>query len=228
MSLSALAGPSQNEADARASTSMSEILLEPLNQLQTLSQQLFLSLGPPQARPPPPPSISSFLSVDAALAAAVQLSRIHQVKQRKIEQLKGEVLDLHRRWRLIVQELEEGRKELGVMVKEGDERIKAIEDAKAGMFISATRPSQRPLSCSLQMLARMFSCYPLPRTTCICTKPFRLHIGASQHAGLDAPRPAPASSVLPAVPERRKDAARTYERRSAARPARRNPFSGKT
>ncbi|KAL6309306.1 vitamin-D-receptor interacting mediator subunit 4-domain-containing protein [Sparassis latifolia] len=109
---------------------MTEILLEPLNTLQALSQQLFQSLGPVQARPPPPPPISVFVAVDDALASAVQLSRTHQVKQRRIEQLKREVLELEGRWRQIVQELEDGRRELGVIVRDGEERIKSIEEAK--------------------------------------------------------------------------------------------------
>ncbi|OCH91489.1 hypothetical protein OBBRIDRAFT_812116 [Obba rivulosa] len=109
---------------------MTEILLQPLDQLQTLSQTLFRSLGPPQARPPPPPPVASFLVVDAELAAVVQLTRVHQVKQRQIEQLKDEVLDLDRRWREIVRGLEEGRRELEEMVQEGEDRIKAIHEAK--------------------------------------------------------------------------------------------------
>ncbi|OSX64442.1 hypothetical protein POSPLADRAFT_1137845 [Postia placenta MAD-698-R-SB12] len=110
---------------------MSDILLDPLNQLQTLSHQLFLSLGPTQARGPPPPPTSSFLAVDATLASAVQLARRHQVKQRAIERLKSEVLALDTRWREIVCALEQGTRELAALVKEGDERIKAIEDAQA-------------------------------------------------------------------------------------------------
>ena len=76
------------------SASMSEILLDPLARMQTLSHTLFQSLGPPQSRPPPPPSVGELLAVDAQLAAAVQVARTHQVKQRRIEQLKDEVLDL--------------------------------------------------------------------------------------------------------------------------------------
>ncbi|CCM00245.1 uncharacterized protein FIBRA_02274 [Fibroporia radiculosa] len=117
--------------DVEQSLSMTDILLDPLNQLQALSQQLFLSLGPAQAKPPPTPPISAFLSVDAALASAVQLSRAHQVRQRRIEQLKRDVLDLDRHWRQIVLELDDGRKELDALVREGTERISAIEDAKA-------------------------------------------------------------------------------------------------
>ncbi|KAI0738589.1 vitamin-D-receptor interacting mediator subunit 4-domain-containing protein [Daedaleopsis nitida] len=110
---------------------MSEILLDPLARLQTLSHTLFQSLGPPQTRPPPPPSVSELLALDAQLAAAVQLATAHQVKQRRIEHLKEEVLDLDRRWRDIVRTLDEGRRELDAIVREGEERIKAIEEAKA-------------------------------------------------------------------------------------------------
>lgn len=115
-----------------APPSMTDLLLQPLDQLQNISQTLFRSLGPPQSKPPPPPSIASFLAVDAELAAAVQLTRVHQVKQRHIEQIKDEVLELDRRWREIVRELEQGRRELEEMVQEGEERIKAIHEAKAG------------------------------------------------------------------------------------------------
>ncbi|OSD04771.1 hypothetical protein PYCCODRAFT_1363299 [Trametes coccinea BRFM310] len=110
---------------------MTEILLEPLSRLQTLSHTLFLSLGPPQNRPPPPPSVSELLAVDAQLAAAARLAQTHQVKQRRIEQLKEEVLELDRRWREVVGTLDEGRRELDAIIREGEERIKAIEEAKA-------------------------------------------------------------------------------------------------
>ncbi len=75
---------------------MSEILLDPLAHLQALSHTVFQSLGPPQSRPPPPPSVGELLAVDAQLATAVQVARAPQVKQRRIEQLKDEVLDLAR------------------------------------------------------------------------------------------------------------------------------------
>ncbi|EPT02981.1 hypothetical protein FOMPIDRAFT_1047349 [Fomitopsis schrenkii] len=109
---------------------MSSILLEPLGQLQDLSQQLFLSLGPPQSKPPPAPPVSAFLEVDAVLADAVQRARAHQVRQRRIEALKADILELEDEWRGVVESLEEGRRELEGIVKEGEERLKAIEDAK--------------------------------------------------------------------------------------------------
>ncbi|KAI0718822.1 vitamin-D-receptor interacting mediator subunit 4-domain-containing protein [Fomitopsis betulina] len=109
---------------------MSSILLGPLGQLQDLSQQLFLSLGPAQSKPPPAPPVSAFLEVDAALADAVQRARAHQVRQRRIEALKIDILELEGEWREVVDSLEEGRRELEAVVEEGEERLKAIEDAK--------------------------------------------------------------------------------------------------
>ncbi|KAI0079367.1 hypothetical protein K474DRAFT_1592159 [Panus rudis PR-1116 ss-1] len=111
---------------------MTQILLEPLDQLQHLTQQLFQSLSSTQARPIPPPSPADFLAVDAALAAATQLARKHQVKQRKIERLKNEVLMLDGKWRETVESLEHGKRELDNIIAEGEERIKAIEEAKSG------------------------------------------------------------------------------------------------
>lgn len=115
---------------------MSSILLGPLGQLQDLSQQLFLSLGPAQSKPPPAPPVSAFLEVDAALADAVQRARAHQVRQRRIEALKIDILELEGEWREVVDSLEEGRRELEAVVEEGEERLKAIEDAKKGALYS--------------------------------------------------------------------------------------------
>ncbi|KAI0319982.1 vitamin-D-receptor interacting mediator subunit 4-domain-containing protein, partial [Amylostereum chailletii] len=103
----------------------------PLNNLHALSQALFLSLSPPQTKPPPPPPISAFSDCDAALATALHLARTHQVKQRRIETLKDQVVELENAWRAIVADLEQGRLELEALIEEGDERIKAIEQAKA-------------------------------------------------------------------------------------------------
>ncbi|TFK74954.1 hypothetical protein BDN72DRAFT_731927, partial [Pluteus cervinus] len=109
---------------------MSGILLEPLNDLQALAHKLFLSLSPEHNKPPPPPSVSEFLACDQALATAVNLAQHHQVKQKKIEEIEKEILDLDTRWREICTELENGKKELEDMLTEGETRMKAIEDAK--------------------------------------------------------------------------------------------------
>lgn len=121
--------------------SMNEIISQPLLELQSLSQSLFLSLSPPQSKPPPPPSITSFLACDAALASAIQLARLHQTKQRRIERLKEDVLDLEDRWREICKELEGGKRELEAMIEEGKERCKAIEEAKTGLSRMFFRPN---------------------------------------------------------------------------------------
>lgn len=113
---------------------MSEILLQPLNDLQTLTQTLFHSLSPTQTKPPPVPPITAFLEADAALSSAVKLARKHQVKHRKNERLKEEFLALEERWRDIIEELEQGKRELDVILTEGEERTKNIEAAKAGAW----------------------------------------------------------------------------------------------
>ncbi|KAJ7460663.1 vitamin-D-receptor interacting mediator subunit 4-domain-containing protein [Mycena latifolia] len=109
---------------------MSSMLLGPLADLQTLSHTLFLSLSPVQTKPPPPPPLSAFLTCDQALSSAVNLAHTHQIKQRKIEALKDEILELDRRWREICMELEAGKRELEEMIEEGEERMKSIEQAK--------------------------------------------------------------------------------------------------
>ncbi|KAF9480502.1 hypothetical protein BDN70DRAFT_905707 [Pholiota conissans] len=109
---------------------MSSILLGPLNELQALSRILFLSLSPPQTKPPLPPSFSSLLECDKALASAINLAHLHQLKQRRIDALEAEILDLDAQWREICVELSTGKAELEELIEEGDERIKAIDEAK--------------------------------------------------------------------------------------------------
>lgn len=109
---------------------MTSALLDPLNDLQSLAHTLFLSLSPVQTKPPPPPPLQAFLSCDEALASAVNLAYTHQRKQRRIESLENEILELDRKWREICTELAEEKQELEDMIEEGDERIKAIEAAK--------------------------------------------------------------------------------------------------
>lgn len=80
------------------------------------------------------PSITAFLEADAALAAASKLARKHQIKHRKNERLKEEFLALEEQWRSIVQELEQGKRELEMILTEGEERMKNIEAAKEGEY----------------------------------------------------------------------------------------------
>jgi mediator of RNA polymerase II transcription subunit 4 len=115
-----------------AGASMSETLLDPLGQLQCLSQTLFQSMSPTHTKPPSVPMIQSFFQVDTDLAVAIKLAHVHQKKQREIEVLMGDVLRINERWRTICSELEAGRKELQEIIMEGEERTKAIESAKQG------------------------------------------------------------------------------------------------
>lgn len=114
-------------------SSMTHLLLGPLNHLNNVAQQLFQSLSPPHNKPPPPPPIAALANADAALAEAIQLAHLHQKKQQRIEALKAEVLSLESSWRTVIMQLEEGRRDLEAMISEGDVRLDAIEQAKAGM-----------------------------------------------------------------------------------------------
>jgi len=127
----AIAGPSNPVKDE---SSMTSILLAPLDQLQSISHTFFLSLSPIQSKPPPPPPLSSFLACDEVLSSAINLARKHQVKQRQIDALEKDILELEAQWREIVSGLENGRKELEEVIEEGEERIKAIEQAKKGIY----------------------------------------------------------------------------------------------
>ncbi|KAF8507947.1 vitamin-D-receptor interacting mediator subunit 4-domain-containing protein [Hysterangium stoloniferum] len=110
---------------------MSEMLLNPLNRMQTLSHSLFSSLSLPPTRQTPPPPTSLFIDCDNALAKAVEQARIHQIKQRKIEALKAEVLQLDNQLMELWNDLEQGKQELEAIIDEGNERLEAIERAKA-------------------------------------------------------------------------------------------------
>ncbi|THU86237.1 hypothetical protein K435DRAFT_782956, partial [Dendrothele bispora CBS 962.96] len=125
-STSNVAGPSRVPDDS----SMSTVLLAPLNELQSLSQALFLSLSPAQNKLPQPPPLSAFLACDEALSAAVNLTYKHQIKQRRIEALKAEILELDAKWRHICMELQNEKMELESTIEEGDKRIEGIEQAK--------------------------------------------------------------------------------------------------
>lgn len=117
--------------------SMGSLLLRPLNEIQQLSQTLFLSLsGNQSSRRPVAPQVSAFLDCDLELANALHMARKHQIKQQKIDSLKNEILELDSSWRQICADLETGKRELQTMINEGDERIEAIEKAQEGVFIS--------------------------------------------------------------------------------------------
>ncbi|KAI0251766.1 hypothetical protein BJV78DRAFT_1275226 [Lactifluus subvellereus] len=128
----------------RPPDSTTNLLLGPLNHLNTVAQQLFQSLSPPHTKPPPPPPITALAEADAALAAAVQLAHVHQKKQQRIEALKADVLTLEDSWCTIIVQLEEGRRDLEAIIAEGDARLDAIEQAKAEPKRVYFRPTNLP------------------------------------------------------------------------------------
>jgi mediator of RNA polymerase II transcription subunit 4 len=119
----------------QVSDPMTTVLLEHVNHLQSLSRTLLVSLSQ-NSQKIPPSCVLGLLQEDAGLAAAITLAHKHQTKQCRVEALKNEVLQLDERWRMICGELETERKELKAMIKEGEERIKAIETAKQGSCLT--------------------------------------------------------------------------------------------
>lgn len=128
-------GPSHSKQQPHGplpTDSMTHLLLGPLDNLNSVAQQIFQSLSPPHTKPPPPPAIAALANADADLAEAIQLAHIHQKKQQRIEALKAEVLSLEASWRTVIMQLEEGRRDLEAIILEGDVHLDAIEQAKAG------------------------------------------------------------------------------------------------
>ncbi|KAL1745856.1 hypothetical protein HDZ31DRAFT_81634 [Schizophyllum fasciatum] len=132
-----------NDAGAAGepSSSMSEQLLRPLEELQTLAHTLFASLAPVQMKPPPPPSPSAFVDCNERLSRAVSVAYAHQVKQRQIEALAAEILALDAQWREVCTTLADDKRALEAILREGDERLSAIEQAREGVTFSSAPPN---------------------------------------------------------------------------------------
>ena len=154
-----------------AESSMSTTLMTPLNELQALAHTLFQSLSPVQTKPPPAPPLSAFLQCDDALSAAVNLAQKHQIKQRRIDALEVEVLELEARWRVIATELEKGKRELEELIEEGEKRVRAIEEAKKGRFAFSTARKLIQILHSPQLRSHTPNFSPTPRASA----PSRLH-----------------------------------------------------
>lgn len=150
---------------------MSATLMAPLNELQALAHILFHSLSPVQTKPPPAPPLSAFLQCDDALSSAVNLAQKHQIKQRRIDALEVEVLELEARWRVIATELEKGKRELEELIEEGENRVRAIEEAKKGQFASSTARKLIQILNSPQLQYHTPNFSPMPRASV----PSRLH-----------------------------------------------------
>ncbi|KAG6335272.1 hypothetical protein ID866_3828 [Astraeus odoratus] len=123
------------QATSSGELSMTDTLNAPLNNLAHLSTSLFQSLssqsythgGKPGEAPPP---VSDFLSAEAALAQALVRTVAHQRRQNYINKLATEISELDNKWREIIEGIEKGRRELQIVVKEGEERVKGIKEAR--------------------------------------------------------------------------------------------------
>jgi mediator of RNA polymerase II transcription subunit 4 len=114
---------------------MRETLSAPLSELEGLSHALLLSLSPYTTKPQAPPPTSALLECDASIAAALHQARQHQIRQRRIEALKKDVLDLEGKLREVYSELEMGRRELGEILEKGAGRQEEIARAAEGMHL---------------------------------------------------------------------------------------------
>ncbi|KAG9005361.1 hypothetical protein FRB94_001585 [Tulasnella sp. JGI-2019a] len=111
---------------------MRDILNTPLAEFEALTNQLFLSLASPSSvRPPPqPPSVDAFVKCDKDLAAALAQAREHQIKQGRIERLKEKIVQLEWRLRDICLKITQDKSDIEAIIREGEERIKAIDRAE--------------------------------------------------------------------------------------------------
>jgi hypothetical protein len=100
------------------------------------------------------------LECDQALASAINLAHIHQIKQRKIDALEADILALECEWREICRELAQGKTELEELIEEGEARIKAIEQARKGPLVHFW-PKQFLIFCAPQHLSHILNCWPM-------------------------------------------------------------------
>lgn len=131
----------QKMVSSQETMSMTDALTAPLATFTTLSSTLFQSLSCPHPHGKPsiaPPPISAFVSVEASLAHALAETASHQRRQNRIEELIAEIGVLEARWRQIVERIEQGKRELEAVVREGEERIEGIRQAKEGEQIFST------------------------------------------------------------------------------------------
>lgn len=106
---------------------MRDTLLRPVNQLQSLARALFETLS--SAQTPPDPPVAALAACDEQLAEALRKSRMHLLKQRRIETLLAEVHELDVQLLEIIENLGHGQKELAAIIEEGQERVKAADEA---------------------------------------------------------------------------------------------------
>jgi mediator of RNA polymerase II transcription subunit 4 len=148
---------------------MRSMLERPISQLQTLSQALFSALSTGHLAEPP---IAALAACDAELAEATRLTRIHLLKQKRIEQLMDEVYELDAQLIEVVETLATGQRELQAVIEEGEERISSADKARKGEHSYTTR--RLCLTCLPR--SRGF----LPATNRIRVKASRFHLRSSE------------------------------------------------
>ena len=201
---------------------MTDALTAPLAAVTALSSTLFQSLSSPHPHAKPsiaPPPISAFFGVEASLAHALAETALHQRRQKRIEELIAEIGVLETRWRSIVESIEQGKRELETVVREGEERMEGIRKAKEGERCFLRWPrlhAQEYMVCSVDTLSRTARVRAIAQCVHVCPAE---HARPKCSAECDARCTCP--PVLPAVPQRREDAEGQVECREASRRARR-------
>ena len=179
---------------------MRDTLSRPVNQLQSLARALFETLSSSQN--PPDPPVAALAACDEQLAEALRKSRIHLLKQRRIEALLAEVHELDLQLLEIIETLGHGQKELAAIIEEGEEHVKA-----AG---AATQCSYSPIVKSVGGLTGCYSCYLIYFSDILCNKGCGLHLcstcccyrsqGAAPTTALCLPSALPARGCPEQVP----------------------------
>lgn len=117
-----------------STSSMRDALLDPLLRINNFSETLLKSLGPVSSayKLPPPPPLSELIECDYQLATALQEARVHQGKQKEIEELTAEILELDAQLREVITALSRGKEALENILTEGEEVLAAAEQASKG------------------------------------------------------------------------------------------------
>ncbi len=179
---------------------MRDTLLRPVNQLQSLARALFETLSSSQT--PPDPPVAALAACDEQLAEALRKSRIHLLKQRRIEALLAEVHELDVQLLEIIETLGHGQNELAAIIEEGEERVRAAD--------AATKCSYSSITKSVGGLTGFYSGYLIYFFDILCNEGCGLHFcstccgyrsqGAAPTTALCVPTTLPARGCPEQVP----------------------------
>jgi len=163
---------------------MRDTLLRPVNQLQSLARALFETLSSSQT--PPDPPVAALAACDEQLAEALRKSRIHLLKQRRIEALLAEVHELDVQLLEIIETLGHGQTELAAIIEEGEERVRASD--------AATKCSCSSITKSVGGLTSFYSGYLIYFSDILCNKGCGLHF-CSTRCGYRSQGTAPTTAL---------------------------------